>query len=257
MRFGPDRGEGVAVGVTRLVGEHQLRQLPNPHLGERRESQADLPDTIGRGAGNDWCTREVRVDAEGTCFEIIAPGAAYDGEYHTPLLGVHQAVNATLAIAAAAEMGLAVETIARGLAATKVPTMRLQWTESDGVRWLNDAYNANADSVQAALDTLAKLKVDGRKYAVLGDMAELGQQTAPAHREAGERAAGVVDGLVAIGDQSEWTAEAARDAGLRKVCAVADVNAAAAELRGWLCVGDLVLLKASRAARLERLMDLV
>jgi len=213
--------------------------------------------TIGVSAGNDWQVCKVQVDAEGTSFELGAANPAFGGEYRTPLMGAHQAVNAALAIAAATELGMARDVIAQGLASAEVPGMRLQWVERDGVRWLNDAYNANADSVAAALETLAGLAVDGRKFVVLGDMAELGDQTAAAHREAGEHAAGVVDGLIAVGDKSETTATAAEKVGLRKVCAVTDVDAAAEELRGWLDEDDVVLLKASRAARLERLMDLV
>jgi UDP-N-acetylmuramoyl-tripeptide--D-alanyl-D-alanine ligase len=135
--------------------------------------------------------------------------------------------------------------------------MRLQLSKKNDVRWLNDAYNANADSVRAALETLASLEVKGKRYAVLGDMAELGDHAVSAHREAGVQAAVTLDGLIAVGELAAITADAAIEAGLAKVEAVADVSEAASVLRGWLQSGDAVLLKASRAARLEQLEDLI
>jgi UDP-N-acetylmuramoyl-tripeptide--D-alanyl-D-alanine ligase len=107
------------------------------------------------------------------------------------------------------------------------------------------------------LETLASLEVKGKRYAVLGDMAELGEHAEPVHREAGERAASRVDGLIAVGANAAITAGAARDAGLVKAEAVPDAEAAACVLRKWLQSDDAVLLKASRAARLEQLEDLI
>lgn len=213
--------------------------------------------TVGFGEANDWRVDGVEVAENGTLFEVRAPSAEWSGRYTTPLLGRHQAANATLAIAAAAELGLNVETIARGLAECPAPAMRLQLSKKNGVRWLNDAYNANADSVKAALETLASLEVKGKRYAVLGDMAELGDHAVSAHREAGEQAAVTLDGLIAVGELAAITATAAIEAGLAKAEAVADVNEAASMLRDWLQSGDAVLLKASRAARLEQIEDLI
>jgi UDP-N-acetylmuramyl pentapeptide synthase len=78
-----------------------------------------------------------------------------------------------------------------------------------------------------------------------------------AHREAGEQAAVTLDGLIAVGELAAITATAAIEAGLAKAEAVADVNEAASMLRDWLQSGDAVLLKASRAARLEQIEDLI
>ena len=213
--------------------------------------------TVGFGEANDWHADNVQVTKNGTHFTVRAPTDEWNGEYTTPLLGRHQAANATLGIAAAAGLGINRETIARGLAECPTPAMRLQLREKSGVHWLNDAYNANADSVVAALETLASLEVRGKRYAVLGDMAELGEHAEPAHREAGERAASRVDGLIAVGANAAITAGAARDAGLVKAEVVLDAEAAACVLRKWLQSDDAVLLKASRAARLEQLEDLI
>jgi UDP-N-acetylmuramoyl-tripeptide--D-alanyl-D-alanine ligase len=134
--------------------------------------------------------------------------------------------------------------------------MRLQLSERGGVRWLNDAYNANADSTLAALATLAGLQVDGKRYVVFGEMAELGDHAPAAHQEAGRAAAEMAAGLIAVGQFAEVTAEAARKAGLTRVAAVEEAGEAVRVLREWLRPGDVVLLKASRVARLEQIEEL-
>ena len=212
--------------------------------------------TVGVGAANDWCVENVRVTESGTRFALHSPIAALCGDYETPLLGEHQAGNAALALAAGGELGMDRDGMARGLAATPVPRMRLQLSERRGVRWLNDAYNANVDSVRAALDTLANLQGAGKCYVVLGEMAELGDHALAAHQEAGRAAAEMAAGLIAVGKFAEATAEAAREAGLGRVAAIVEAREAVSILRDWLQPGDVVLLKASRVARLEQVEEL-
>jgi|TARA_B100001971_G_scaffold211703_1_gene240010 UDP-N-acetylmuramoyl-tripeptide--D-alanyl-D-alanine ligase len=212
--------------------------------------------TIGFGAANDCRVENVRVSEKGTRFTLHSPTAAVCGDYQTPLLGEHQAGNAALALVAGGEMGMDRDGMADGLAATPMPRMRLQLSNRGSVRWLNDAYNANADSVRSALATLAKLRGAGKSYAVLGEMAELGNHATAAHQEAGRAAAEFVEGLIAVGQFAEETAEAAREAGLSRVAAVMEAKEAAGILRDWLQPRDLVLLKASRAARLEQVEEL-
>jgi UDP-N-acetylmuramoyl-tripeptide--D-alanyl-D-alanine ligase len=159
-----------------------------------------------------------------------------------------------LATAVAAELGLSPESARRGLSKCQPPKMRLQIWEAHGVRVLDDCYNANADSMLAALQTLGDLPVEGRRIAVLGDMAELGAQSAEAHLEIGRRAAELdVNCLVAVGKWAGETAKAARAAGLEAVIEFEDVPSAARAVKDLVRPGDLVLLKASRAAGLERI----
>ena len=212
--------------------------------------------TVGFGADNDWCVENVRVTESGTRFALHSPIAALCGDYETPLLGEHQAGNAALALAAGGELGMDRDGMARGLAATPVPRMRLQLSERGGVRWLNDAYNANADSTRAALATLSDLQVDGKRYVVFGEMAELGDHAAAAHQEAGRAVAEMAGGLIAVGQFAVATAEAAREAGLARVAAIVETKEAVSILRDWLQPGDVVLLKASRVARLEQVEEL-
>src|SRR5207249_5540327 len=124
--------------------------------------------------------------------------------------------------------------------------------ELNGIRVLDDAYNANADSMLAALQTLRELPCKGRRLAVLGDMAELGAQSEAAHEEVGRRAAELgVGQLFAVGKMASVTGRGARNAGLNRVMEFADVESAAAAVKSFIRPGDVLLLKASRASRLE------
>ena len=211
---------------------------------------------VGLGGKNDWCAKKIRLDKNGVTFQVEAPLAELSGEYRINLLGRHQVTNALLAIAAAAELGLSRNEIQRGLNENKAAKMRLQFWEANGVRVLDDAYNANADSVIAALETLCDLPLQGRRVAILGDMAELGAQSAAAHAEVGQYAAELKIGqLFAVGKNSAITAQAARDAGLTRVIEFADVEMAVTAVRKFLRTGDVVLLKASRSSRLERIAE--
>lgn len=211
---------------------------------------------VGLGEDNDWRARGVRLDRNGVTFQVIAPDQSFEGEYRVNLLGRHQVMNSLFAIALGQALGLGRTDVQRGLAACKPPKMRLQLWEANGVRVLDDAYNANADSTLAALETLCGLPLQGRRVAVLGDMAELGEHSAAAHAEVGRRAAELQIGqLFTVGKQSGLTAQAARAAGLLRVVEFAEVEAAARAMRGFLKPGDVVLLKASRAARFERIVE--
>jgi UDP-N-acetylmuramoyl-tripeptide--D-alanyl-D-alanine ligase len=212
---------------------------------------------VGLLRANDWRAYSLRADKQGLSFRVEGPAVGdFAGEYRVNLLGRHQAVNALFAIALGAELGLSREEIREGLAACKPAKMRLQLWECNGVRVLDDAYNANADSMAAALQTLQDLPCNGRRVAVLGDMAELGLHSEAAHEEAGRRAAQLgVGQLFAVGKMAQVLGRGARAGGLNRVCEFADVETAAAAVKSFLRPGDLLLLKASRASRLERIAE--
>ncbi len=210
----------------------------------------------GLGAGNDWRASRLRMDEHGVRFWVDTAGTDYAGEYRIRLLGRHQVVNALFALAVGAELKVPRAGIEQGLAECRPPKMRMQLWDWNGARILDDAYNANADSMIAALETLREMPCAGRRAAVLGDMAELGAQTGAAHEEAGRRAAQLgLDRLFAVGRMAGVTADAARAAGLQAADEFADADAAAEAVKEYLRAGDLLLLKASRAARLERLAE--
>jgi UDP-N-acetylmuramoyl-tripeptide--D-alanyl-D-alanine ligase len=211
---------------------------------------------VGLGGANDWRPNHLRMDAKGTKFQVESPVASFAGEYRIQLLGSHQVVNAVYAVAVGAELGLSREEIQRGLAECKPAKMRLQIWDWNGVCVLDDAYNANVDSMRAALETLQRLPCAGRRVAVLGDMGELGAHSHAAHEEVGRRAAEAgVEQLFAVGKNAGIMAAAARDAGLKSVAEFEEPVAAAEAVRNFLRAGDVMLLKASRATRLERLAE--
>jgi UDP-N-acetylmuramoyl-tripeptide--D-alanyl-D-alanine ligase len=209
---------------------------------------------VGTGAGNDWRASNMRWEKAGMVFHVDAPNVSFSGDYRTNLLGRHQVVNSLFALAVGAELGLSRVEMDRGLAECQPAKMRLQVWECSGVRVLDDAYNANADSMMAALQVLQELPCKGRRVAVLGDMGELGVHSESAHAEVGRRAAELgVEQLVAVGKMAGAMARAAREAGLNRVIELIEVEAAVTALRSLLKAGDTVLLKASRTSRFERI----
>jgi len=211
---------------------------------------------MGLGEKNDWRAKGIRLDKNGVTFRVEGPKAEFGGEYRVNLLGRHQVVNALFAVAVSEELGLGRPAVRDGLAECQPAKMRLQFQEAGGVRVLDDAYNANTDSTIAALETLCDLPLQGRRVAVLGDMAELGAQSEAAHAEVGRRAAELGIGqLFAVGKMAPVMAAAARAAGLNRVIEFADVEAAANAVKIFLKAGDVVLLKASRVSRLERIAE--
>jgi UDP-N-acetylmuramoyl-tripeptide--D-alanyl-D-alanine ligase len=178
------------------------------------------------------------------------------------LVGAHHVSNALAAAAVSAEVGLSLAQIVDGLAhASAASRWRMEPTErADGVLIINDAYNANPESMRAALKALASVARarrarGGRSFAVLGPMAELGE-SAPAEHDALGRLAVRLDisQVIAVGEaarpiqhgaalEGSWNGESRW---------VPDSDAAIALLRDELRPGDVVLVKASRAASLER-----
>jgi len=211
---------------------------------------------VGFNGKNDWRARGVRLDKNGVTFQVASAREEFNGEYRVNLLGRHQALNALYAIGVGAELGLSRVEIQRGLAECQPPKMRLQFWEANGVRVLDDAYNANADSMRAALETLCDLPFQGRRVAVLGEMGELGLQSEAAHEEIGRYAAELKIGqLFTVGKMAGIIARAARDAGLTRVIEFDEVEAAVRAVKNFLKPGDVVLVKASRSSRLERIVE--
>jgi UDP-N-acetylmuramoyl-tripeptide--D-alanyl-D-alanine ligase len=178
------------------------------------------------------------------------------------LHGAHNVPNALAAAALAGELGLGLADITDGLSAA---VARSRWRmevhrRGDGVTVINDAYNANPESVLAALRALSHLARDGRAFAILGHMAELGTISRASHEDVGEFAARAdLAGLIAVGEEAapmlagawrvrSWTGEA---------LAVPDGAAALDALANQLKPGDVVLVKASRAAHLEGVAELL
>jgi UDP-N-acetylmuramoyl-tripeptide--D-alanyl-D-alanine ligase len=214
--------------------------------------------TFGESATADIRATEITVDDFGrAAFRLGTPGG--EADVRLRLVGRQHVSNALAAAAVALECGMPVADVAAALTtATPASRWRMELTErSDGVLVINDAYNANPESMRAALETLATVayRRGTRSFAVLGEMAELGP-TGPAEHEAvGRRAARLgVTRVVAVGEAARpiGAGVALEGSGDGESSWVPDADAATALLRSELRAGDIVLVKASRAASLER-----
>jgi UDP-N-acetylmuramoyl-tripeptide--D-alanyl-D-alanine ligase len=207
--------------------------------------------TFGLKPSNDLFATDIECGLDGVRFRLNKSRLIV----FVPLLGKHTAVNALAAIAIARRLGVAEEAVVSGLAGATGPEMRLERKDAGGVTIINDAYNANPNSMRAALETLAALTPKTRRVAVLGDMLELGEFTEQYHREIGEFARTCGLGVLAcVGEKAQHIARAAVLAsGMSADCVMRYPNAEAAadDVPRWLNDGDLVLLKGSRGIHLE------
>jgi len=176
------------------------------------------------------------------------------------LTGEHQVANALAAAAVALTVGMSLQAVATALGeARPLSRWRMEVHErADGVTVINDAYNANPDSMRAALQALATMGHGRRTWAVLGEMRELGPDSIIEHEAVGRLAVNLgVTRLVAVGDGTQPVDLAARNAGasLEESTWVPDIDAAHDLLRQRLAPGDVVLLKSSHDAGLRFLGD--
>jgi UDP-N-acetylmuramoyl-tripeptide--D-alanyl-D-alanine ligase len=197
---------------------------------------------------------DITQHSTGSEFTILE--GAHRCRAQLPVPGIHMVQNAMLAVAAGRVFGLSLEECAVGLASTPLTKARLQIREIAGIQFIDDSYNANPDSMKAALRTLVELDSDGRRIAVLGEMGELGAESERGHRDVGEEAAALrIDELIAVGPIGAAIARAAEKAGLEKSRAVDSPREAAELLEKNTEPGDLVLIKGSRSARMERVLE--
>jgi UDP-N-acetylmuramoyl-tripeptide--D-alanyl-D-alanine ligase len=197
---------------------------------------------------------DIHQTPDGTEFTILE--GAHRCRAQLPVPGLHMVQNALLAVAAGRAFGVSLEECAAGLGSAPLTKARLQIKEINGVQFLDDSYNANPDSMKAALRTLVELDADGKRIAVLGEMRELGKELERGHEEVGETAATLkIDQLIAIGEIGALISRAAENAGLEKSVAVGSTTEAAQLLAEIAEPGDLVLIKGSRLARTERVIE--
>jgi UDP-N-acetylmuramoyl-tripeptide--D-alanyl-D-alanine ligase len=167
--------------------------------------------------------------------------------------------NALAAAACGLALDLSLAECAAGLKGARIAPWRMETsTTAGGVLVVNDAYNANPESMAAALKAARWMARDGRLVAVLGHMAELGPIAREEHDRLGELIVRVgVDRLVTVGDEARAIARAAVREGqpTENAEAVADAAAAAAAVRAWARAGDVVLIKGSRVVGLERVAE--
>jgi UDP-N-acetylmuramoyl-tripeptide--D-alanyl-D-alanine ligase len=230
-------------GILVVNNDDPLLRAFRPRKGLRR-IRAGFSGKIGlRGA------RLKTGLLSGTSFKV-------DGRVTVKLRipGLGAAQDALLAMAVGKAFGVSVAASAGALRETKVPSDRMEIREKGGVTWIADCYNANPDSLNNVLLLLKQEKAAGRKVAVLGNMGELGRESAQFHREAGSRVKQCgFDVLFTLGDLGREIAAGARKSGLVN-CHSFDKREDIAEvLRCTTRRGDMVLIKGSHSMRMEEI----
>jgi UDP-N-acetylmuramoyl-tripeptide--D-alanyl-D-alanine ligase len=239
-------GDGVA--VLHADDDH------TPALARRTVARVVRVGLEARADVDVYVTDVALDDQLRPSFRLDTPVGSLD--VRLSVRGEHQVLNAAMATAVAIELRVPLAEIGRGLADADTAAWRMELDRTDhGVTVLNDAYNASPTSTAAALRSLARLPVPGRRMAVLGEMRELGAEAEAAHHDIGRMAVECgVEVLVVVGDEARALGAGARAAGRSgvEVVEVSDPAAAVDVISTRAHEGDAVLVKASRAIGLER-----
>lgn len=222
-------------------------------------STAQVPTRLRRvsfGIREDADVRaaDIHTGPSGTHFTIVAKRYGSFAA-HIPAMGEHNVYDALAAWALAVSLGLDAKTAAGALENYKTTGHRQNIVSFRGLTMIEDCYNANPDSMRAALHTLAEYPVAGRRIAVLGDMFELGDARLSAHRQVGDEAAAAgVQLLVTVGDAMRHAHERAQALGVTAThCASREQ--ALEVLLGACRAGDTVLVKASHGMQFEKILS--
>jgi UDP-N-acetylmuramoyl-tripeptide--D-alanyl-D-alanine ligase len=206
-----------------------------------------IPVGNGRGLVR---AENVRLQGDGTKFTLVIDGEK-PAEVFIPVLGKHMITNALLAAGLGWKLGISTEKIADGLSSVNLTTGRMRRIQWGGITLLDDTYNANPESMEAAIETLSEMEVpDGaQRIIVLGKMGELGSHSVSAHLRIGKLAAAKGLRLIAVGEGAQGIAEGG---GARHI---PDIHEAAAWLLENSRPGDVILFKGSRTAAIEKVLQ--
>ena len=244
--LGP-RGAAVLNGDDPLVRQIGEGRIGRPHRGR--------VVWFGRDRRYDVSAENWRGTVHGMRFDLRVGGRSVD--VALPLPGLHFLSNFLAAAAAAHLLGVSPEAIARAATEMKPARHRGQVLAlAERITLLDDCYNSNPAAVEAAVTALG-MSAPGRRVAFLGDMLELGPTGPELHRRTGERIAAGLQALVAAGPLAAHFVEGARRAGMKDedLAVFPDSAAAAAAAPGLVRPGDAVLVKGSRGARMEAVVD--
>jgi UDP-N-acetylmuramoyl-tripeptide--D-alanyl-D-alanine ligase len=214
--------------------------------------------TFGLAADADVRAEGVSLDGEGRAsFDLVVNDARERVEL--AVAGEHMVSNALAAAGAAIALGIEPAECAAALKQARVSAWRMEvFRNAEGVTVVNDAYNANPESMAAGLRAARWIAREGRMGAVLGHMAELGAVSLVEHERLGELLVRLgVDRVVTVGEPARAIARAAiREGALPEdVASYDDVEGAVADVRAWMRSGDVVLVKGSRVVGLERVAE--
>lgn len=246
--------EECAVFEQLASGGAAVVNIDAPEVQSRLPVRGVKVVTYGARSDADLRISEVTFSAPWLRFRI---NDRFDYRLAAP--GMHNAWNATAAIAIGRRFGLEHADITARLESFVLPAMRMETVDLDGTIFINDAYNANPASVEAALATLAAYPAEGRRMVVLGEMRELGQHSVALHRRVGRAIAqSGIDQAVFVGLAASAYGEGIEAEDGAPVWELVESAAEAARRLAELCrPGDVVLLKASRAVGLERVIELL
>jgi UDP-N-acetylmuramoyl-tripeptide--D-alanyl-D-alanine ligase len=221
----------------------QASRARGPKLTFGRDAKADVRLLSVSTRGRDGLSLSVRVMGKDVSVALR-------------LVGDHNAINATGAMAMALALGYSVDECVRGLESAQSHARRLQILDApNDVTVIDDCYNANPASMAAALDTLATLATRGRPVAVLGDMLELGADEARAHTEMGLVASETAHLLAFFGPRMKSAWQQAQKTIGDRARHFDDPSGVTTWLQQELKAFDVVLVKASRGMHLERVVE--
>jgi UDP-N-acetylmuramoyl-tripeptide--D-alanyl-D-alanine ligase len=211
--------------------------------------------TFGLNERSDFFATDIQQDGAARTRFLL------NGEHRLsiPILGAHNVLNAVAAIAAAMQLGTDMDAIRAGLENFSASAMRMEMSEYRGATIINDAYNANPRAMRESIATILNAPAE-RRILALGDMLELGEMAATAHRSLGQyigRAG--IDLLYACGEFGGEVVDGAIEAGMQaeRACRCEDTGEIATSLKYILREGDILLVKGSRGMRMERVIELM
>lgn len=224
------------------------------YLNEERINGSYHLITAGCDGRSDYIISHIDdFGAEGIQFTLEHKGIMQ--RFHLPIPGRHNAFNGALAVAAGAQLGITMEEAARGLAKARLTDKRLTVRGRNGIKVIDDTYNASPDSMKSAIDVLMKTR-GIRSVAILGDMFELGETSRYQHELVGRYAAeNGVELLIAIGECSVEMARGAREEGMENVMYFPDKDSFFKEMDKIIEKGDVILIKGSHGMAMDKIVN--
>ena len=206
--------------------------------------------TYGINNQSNYMATDIEYTEEGSKYKINQ-----EKEIEVPVKGEAFIYNSLSAVCAGKILEIPEKDIAKGIKEFELSAMRMDIQKSEyGYTIINDCYNANYDSMKAALDALCKMQGE-RKIAILGDMGELGEYTKELHQKVGKVVAeNKIDILITVGEESKQIAETAKQNGVEKIYSFDEINEAINKAKKILAVGDIVLVKASHYMNFEEIV---
>jgi len=232
--------------------EKTRAQIMSFGFSEQAKVRATEVDVSTGPSPEPWANGQIK----GLSFKLIHDGSSVP-VFLPGVFGQHQVYSALAAAAVGLSFSMNKAEISEALRKYKSPPGRMHLIS--GIKHtaiIDDTYNSSPMSVRAALKVLEKIEVSGKKFAALGDMLELGDYTLAGHEEVGDAAAHVVDVLITVGERSKDTAKAALKAGLpeNNVFSFGTTELAGKFIQQRIKQGDIILIKGSQGARMERVV---